>query len=1426
MILLGLACVSGFLSAFAADPLTESLQKGLLEEEVNRDPNAAAKAYESAVQQADAQRPAAATAVFRLAESYRKLGKTNDAVAQYQRILDQFGDQATLAALSRTNLVQLGVPAFRSVGGTAGPAAGAGKTTFEARLLAIQLARIEQLKGDPEQQAHAVLALSPDEGLRRMLQHLPKLREQAAFARTNETVKKIAARSPKDPEGAGSAEVELELRPREPAPYLEKQVATQLTMISQRVEFILKTQQARLLALETEAGLASGATGSGAALTPAAQRQKELIEQELALVEEQIKNKQLLVESGRAPRDELVTLQREALSLKRQMAALESQVRRDLLEVPLPAKEATAGPAAPTVDPADVESLREELKLVEQELQATRKKLENGKAEEAEVRRAQRESLRLQRKLPENAGKDRQIALLQDELKLTEEGLTEVRKKIEVGAAAPLDEVPLRRELLAVQRELAAVQRSPSVPAAAGGSDISAPATKEEADEIKRIQAIIKDSPDLVNAHNANPTGGTPLHKAAASGYVAVAEFLLANRADVKAQDNEGSTPLHLAAAAGHKRLCELLLAKGADVNAANESGYTPLHRAVLGGYQGVAETLLAAGAQANSKGYVPPVDRQPQQGTANWMEMETSPLHSTAEKGFVALTELLLKNGADINAQDRGGRTPLIRAVLKNQPATVKVLLEKGADANPTDATGNTALGHAVGRQTLPLAQLLLDYKADLETRVRSDRADQEGEWTVLFDPVGRGQVEATRLLLDRGANVNARADSGITPLHWAVIQNAPATLKLLLERKADLTLRDTGGNLPLHYALEYPRLPHIQALLAAGADPNAPGWAGGEEKSWPPLLRVVMPEPARWPDTMAEVLLKHGADVNAKLTNGWTALHQAVRFNRSDLAEVLVANKADLNARGSIPKGEPVLGERRAEAGAAAATPGAPAGLPGGIRSIPTRAIRSTQPGVPMPPPGSFAPLNFGHQPLPADKEVTPLHVAVASQNLQVAKFLLEHGADVNARDAEARTPLHFAIKYRDLEILRLLLDAQADPNAKDSVGWTPLRWAADLPAQSEATGFGHANRGVVMLAEGKDIIALLREHGAKTVLSDPKAITVSRSSTGYSARVLTRGARDWNQYTLFELLAVQYGLLQQSGLQPSGAQPASRRPPRVSAFGGAPTDPLAFPDLARLRISRPRPDGAEQVIAVNLSTAVKGQDCRADVALEWGDVVEIPEEDHPLNQVWGVSDELRATLKQCLERKVQIRVKGETQVYELKMPFRHDSDLKQWVFDRSLYGWDVPTTLERSGLLRTSSDRARVMVRRVDPATGALRSWRVDCTSPGDEPGFWLRDGDMIEVPDKADAAPAGAGVVRILGEVKRPGTVALESGARKDIIDAVAECGGLTEMARERIEFTRAGTTRSFTLDALKAEADPSKKIWLEPGDTIEVKRKVL
>ncbi len=104
-LLLGLLLLPGLR---AAESLEQSFQSALLAEEARRDIDAAIRGYEAVIAQVDAQRALAATAVFRLGECYRKVGRTNDAVAQYQRLLRDFPAEATLARLSRENLAALG----------------------------------------------------------------------------------------------------------------------------------------------------------------------------------------------------------------------------------------------------------------------------------------------------------------------------------------------------------------------------------------------------------------------------------------------------------------------------------------------------------------------------------------------------------------------------------------------------------------------------------------------------------------------------------------------------------------------------------------------------------------------------------------------------------------------------------------------------------------------------------------------------------------------------------------------------------------------------------------------------------------------------------------------------------------------------------------------------------------------------------------------------------------------------------------------------------------------------------------------------------------------------------------------------------------------------------------------------------------------
>jgi ankyrin repeat protein len=112
--------------------------------------------------------------------------------------------------------------------------------------------------------------------------------------------------------------------------------------------------------------------------------------------------------------------------------------------------------------------------------------------------------------------------------------------------------------------------------------------------DLQKVKTLLKGNPDLVFSKDNN--GNTPLHWAAHGGHRDVAEFLMANKAEVNAQNELGFTSLHLAVQEGYKDVVELLLARKAEVNAEDNYGNTPLHWAAYMRREGVAELLRQHG--------------------------------------------------------------------------------------------------------------------------------------------------------------------------------------------------------------------------------------------------------------------------------------------------------------------------------------------------------------------------------------------------------------------------------------------------------------------------------------------------------------------------------------------------------------------------------------------------------------------------------------------------------------------------------------------------------------------------------------------------------------------------------------------------------------------------------------------------------------
>ncbi|MDE2686611.1 MAG: ankyrin repeat domain-containing protein [Chloroflexota bacterium] len=176
--------------------------------------------------------------------------------------------------------------------------------------------------------------------------------------------------------------------------------------------------------------------------------------------------------------------------------------------------------------------------------------------------------------------------------------------------------------------------------------------------------------------------------------------------------------------------------------------------------------------------------------------EYGNTPLHSVGflnienleERGHPSFVEILLNYGADIHARNDNGDTPLHRA---HKPEIAKALLNYGANVNERNEEGLTPL-HRKGAE---ITLLLLDYGADIEA---------QAYWsglTPLHYAVIRRDLTAAEALLDSGANINAIDDIGQTALHHAVgPEHEPelAIVELLLKRGIDRDARDESGNTP----------------------------------------------------------------------------------------------------------------------------------------------------------------------------------------------------------------------------------------------------------------------------------------------------------------------------------------------------------------------------------------------------------------------------------------------------------------------------------------------------------------------------------------------------------------------------------------------------------------------------------------------------
>lgn len=294
----------------------------------------------------------------------------------------------------------------------------------------------------------------------------------------------------------------------------------------------------------------------------------------------------------------------------------------------------------------------------------------------------------------------------------------------------------------------------------------------------------------------------TALTLACAGGHEELVELLINRGANIEHRDKKGFTPLILAATAGHEKVVDILLKHAADLEAQSErTKDTPLSLACSGGRYEVVELLLSVGANKEHRNV-----------------SDYTPLSLAASGGYVNIIKLLLSNGAEINSRtgSKLGISPLMLAAMNGHTAAVKLLLDQGSDINAQIETNrNTALTLACFQGRHEVVSLLLDRKANVEHRAKTGL-------TPLMEAASGGYIEVGRVLLDKGADVNAAPvpTSRDTALTIAADKGHLKFVELLLSRGAAVEVKNKKGNSPLWLAAHGGHLSVVEILYAHSAD------------------------------------------------------------------------------------------------------------------------------------------------------------------------------------------------------------------------------------------------------------------------------------------------------------------------------------------------------------------------------------------------------------------------------------------------------------------------------------------------------------------------------------------------------------------------------------------------------------------------------
>jgi ankyrin repeat protein len=560
--------------------------------------------------------------------------------------------------------------------------------------------------------------------------------------------------------------------------------------------------------------------------------------------------------------------------------------------------------------------------------------------------------------------------------------------------------------------------------APAGCADLNPDKAIRAAMSSRKEEVILEILSNLTPATGSSPSWVPDLLlQSSRLGFTSVVRKLLGPPWDASYKTAETLQPLHYAARGDHLEIAKLLHEAGADLAGTLDDGsklpMSPLIVACDNASPQVAKFLLECGARTDITAG----------GERAW-----TPLQFAAAGGCqLAVESILKRDGRDsLDRYEPDAEHPAALAAVRGYWRCVEALCHPAGDFEMV-VNGKTLLSHAVANGDVDMARMLLGKGAQLGGR------HAEAQATLLHEAVKQNNDQILALLVDNGADVNAKGDSdGDTPLCLAAGRGLTDMVKWLLDQNAEIDKHGAEGKTPLYWATYNRHAKTLELLLQRGADVEG---TTTDDGLWPIHVAYDSAEATR-------ALLRRGAKCNR--TSPWgTALFLAARLNFLATVQVLLDN--DLDGRGESCNVD--------------------AAEDNGETSL-SAALDKRNEDVVLALLDAGADVNRTVVDADADKPLNAslLHRAVARGSEALVAKMLQCRANVDARDAAGNTPLNCIQHDTPVSIARMLLCAGADVESANDGGYTPV-WTALQVGNAAVTKLllGPRGRAKVNLVSG---------------------------------------------------------------------------------------------------------------------------------------------------------------------------------------------------------------------------------------------------------------------------------------------------------------------------------------------------------------------